>query len=148
MKVTPRSEEEIQSMNIMPEGVYPFEVTDASDMVSKSGNEMIMLTLAVYDGQNRKHVMKDFLLDAMAFKIRHFCEFTGILDRYNLGKVNAQDCYRKAGYAKVVVEAGRERPDGGEYPPRNAIKDYCARPEGKAAPEQDGAVPFNDDCPF
>ncbi len=130
MKVTPHSEEELQTMRLMPEGVYPFEVMDCLDMVSKNGNEMIKLILAVYDNDNRKHIINDFLLDAMAFKVRHFCEKVGIIDLYDMGQVAAKDCYAKSGYVKVGVDTGRENPNGGSYPPKNTIKDYCDKPNG------------------
>jgi len=150
MRVTPMSEQELQESNLIPEGIYPFDVTDAKETYSKKGNEMIRLTIVVYDSANRKHVLDDFLLDAMPFKVRHFCEYTGLIDRYNAGELSSGDCYKKSGWAKISIETGRPKPDGGEYPPRNSVKDYCEKPVDavrNGASGSNGTLPF-EDIPF
>ncbi len=147
MKFTPMSEKEIQALTVMPDGVYPFDVTDAKDCVSKAGNEQIKITLAVYDNANHKHVLYDYLLNgALPHKIRHFCEHTGLLSRYDAGELTAADCYQKSGWVKIGTESGKPNPNGGEYPARNVVRDYCEKPSTSAG-SADSKLPM-DDIPF
>lgn len=124
MRITPKTENEISQSNLLPEGVYHFEVTNASDKVSKSGNDMIELKLriALQDGSQR--VLTDYLLDAMSFKLRHFCVCAGLLEKYNAGQLLAYDCIGKTGMVHIIVQKGKEKPDGGFYPDKNSVRDY------------------------
>ena len=126
MRTEPKSEAEIQSMMLMPEGIYPFTVVEAKERVSKSGNEMIELKLEVIDGYNRPHFIFDYLLASMAFKLRHFCEYTGLLDKYDADNLQASDCVRKRGFVELKADKGPRVVDGREYAPKNSVKDYVA----------------------
>ena len=48
MKFTPMTEAEIVSASLLEAGEYPFEVLAASEEISKAGNEMIRVKLAVF----------------------------------------------------------------------------------------------------
>lgn len=129
MKFTPMSAEEIALAGLLEPGIYPFEVMAASEELSKNGNEMIKLKLAVFgtDGQ-QVHVF-DYLLEKLAYKIRHFCEHTGMLDKYEKGTLSELDCEGKAGYVQIVID-----PANGVYMPKNSVKDYVKSPD-KATPQ-------------
>lgn len=126
MKITPKSEEEIALENLIAEGNYPFTVSQSADLTSKQGNEMIGLVLHIHrpDGGIRK--VDDFLLDKMAFKLRHFCIETNLLDVYQQGKLSASDCEGKSGYVFIGVEPAKD-----SFPAKNKVKDY-GRPKPKA----------------
>jgi hypothetical protein len=163
MKFSPRSAEEIALDSLLPEGVYPFEVLDAIDTLSKAGNEMLKLKLVVFGDGSSPHVY-DYLLEKLAYKLRHFAETTGLLAEYEAGELTAQHCVNKEGYCKLAIE----RQDG--YEPRNTVKDYMVkekaaandplaavpaaaqpaprqRPRPQPAP-QPAAAGFDDDVPF
>jgi hypothetical protein len=130
MRVTPKSEDEVSGC-LMP-GVYQATVTSATDTTSKKNNEMIALELDVYHGDEIIK-MKDWLLDAMAQKMRHFCATAGLMIAYEQGAVAAADCRNKA----VHVRIGIKRDPTGQYPPQNTIQDYVEQTEDNS-PEPQG----------
>lgn len=160
MKFTPKSEDELAREALLPAGVYPFEVLSATDALSKSGNEMVKLKLGVFGPNGEQAHVYDYLLEKMAFKLRHFAEATGLLARYEQGELTAFACESQQGYAKIEIE------EQAGYAPRNVVKDYVKAPEAQpAAPSAgfaDGArarpAPtaktaeaaggFDDDIPF
>jgi hypothetical protein len=117
MQFKPKSEDDIKRESLAPVGEYDFEVTSAEDKVSKNQSEMIALKLNVYvDGKPRQ--MRDWLLESMAYKLRHFCGATGLLPKYEAGTLKAEDCVGRAGRLTVIIK------DDPQYGPQNSIKDY------------------------
>lgn len=151
MKFTPKSEEEIAAMGLISAGFYEFTVLDAEDMISKTGNDMIKLTLRVKDSNGIMHTLFDYLLEKMAFKLRHFCENSGLLSKYEAGELTAADCIDKKGIAEIIVQPGQEKHDGSKYPDKNAVKDYTkmnASMSKDPVPETSGHPAFDSEIPF
>lgn len=130
--------------SLLPKGTYDFEVFRAEDTVSKKGNDMIALGLRIYAPDGSTPFVSDWLLEAMAYKLRHFCETTGLIAKYDDGTLCAEDCLHAAGKVQIDIEKAK-----GNYGPKNVVKDYGAGPEsdemprGKAAAEDDDdQVPF------
>ena len=145
MKYEPIGEDE----GLLADGTYPFEVKTASDQYSKTGNEMIKVMLLV----NGETIVFDYLIEAMKFKLKHFCEAVGL--DYS-GNLEASDCEGKCGRVKIVIKE-----DG--FGKKNEVKDYIpastdeimARPKeekakaGKAAKASKPKADDEDDsCPF
>lgn len=105
MKFAPKTKDEIAQDGLLPKGNYPFEVVGAEDTQSKkSGKDMIALNLRFFGTDGRPLFVKDYLLEAMAAKLRGFCEEVGVLDKYEAGTLCAEDCEGKAGYATLKIE--------------------------------------------
>jgi hypothetical protein len=134
MRFEPKSADEIAMDSLLPEGVYPFEVMQATDKISQAGNEMIELKLVVFGDESTPHVF-DYLLEKLAYKLRHFAETTGLLAAYEAGELTAEMCLNKEGYCKLAVEkkAG--------YDPRNTVKDYVVKDKTAATQDPLTAVP-------
>ena len=151
MRFNPKSEEELQAMTLIDPGVYNFEVVAAKDRTSKSGNEMIELQLKLWDMQGHEKIVYDYLLEAMSFKLRHFAECTGLLDKYQAGELQALDCSGRQGKVEIVVQQGQKKPEGGYYPDKNSVKDYV-KPNGEepksATPANAEEDLFGDSIPF
>lgn len=150
MKITPKTDAELQAANLLPEGKYPFEISGAVDAVSKSsGLPMIKLTVRAFDERNGIHLMSDYLpsSEKAAFKIKNVCKACGLLEQYEAGDVEPDMFIGKTGYLNIIVE------DNPQYGPQNKIKDYIVSDEpfktnkaankGKVAEELEG-----DDIPF
>jgi hypothetical protein len=158
------TEDELIQSSLLPVGVYPFDVMTAEDKISKTGNEMIELKLNVF-GENQEAHVFDYLLEKMAFKLRHFAEATGLIGEYERGELEALSCLNKSGYAKIGIDKGN-----GNFPPKNTVVDYL-KPETpvtkngllealnqtvpKPAPSRSASKPeptneksFDDDIPF
>lgn len=150
MKFKPLSDKEIAEMNLWPEGVYGFEILAATDEVSKSGNEMIKVKLAVFNNDGRQTVLFDYLLESMAFKLKHVAKVTGNLDKYEAGVLLAADLVGKSGNLKLKIQKDKT----GQYPDKNVVADYVTNevagdpqapiPAGKS----NGADIVEDNIPF
>lgn len=130
MKFKPQSEQELQSMSLIDPGLYSFEVAEAQDKLSKKGSEMIELKLKVWDSNGVERVVFDYLLEAMSYKLRHFAECAGILDKYEAGQLIAADCLNRRGKVELIIQEGKPKPEGGYYDNKNSVKDYV-KIEGK-----------------
>ena len=117
MKFTPMTEAEIVSASLLEAGEYPFEVLAASEEISKAGNEMIRVKLAVFGPNGQQAHVYDYLMEKMAFKLRHFCETTGLIAKYEAGTLGELDCAGKTGRVKLAVE-----PANGKYDAKNVVK--------------------------
>jgi hypothetical protein len=117
MKFTPKTDEQLSSENLLPEGIYPFEVAEASNQTSKAGNPMIKLKLLVYH-EDSPRVIFDYIMEKMPFKLKHFCKVTDQLQRYNAGTLEAHDCAGKTGSVKIAIE------EATGYPSKNVVQDY------------------------
>jgi hypothetical protein len=139
MRFTPKTEQEIQQALLLPDGEYDFEVISALDKQSKSGNDMIELKLRVFHEQSERFIT-DYLMEAMAFKLRHFCGAAGLMDEYESGALAAGMCVGKAGRVKLIIQKDKT----GAYPDKNSVRDYVtedlvSKPKGSAARASNGA---------
>jgi|SRR6185503_2271199 len=132
MRFTPKTEQEIQTMALVEPGEYSFQVIEALDQVAKSGNEMIKLKMKIWDNMGRERLIFDYVLEAMAFKLRHFCDATGLTEKYESGELRASDCPGRAGKLELGLEESKPNPNGGMYAPKNMVKDYI-KSEGTTA---------------
>lgn len=134
MKFTPKTEKEIAEENLWQPGEYSFEVLEAADKTSKSGNEMIELKLKVYADDGGYIFLNDYLLESMAYKLRHAADACGILEQYNAGSLVAADFAGKAGRVKLVIQKSKDP----QYSDKNAVKDYV-----KSSAETKASAPVN-----
>ena len=65
-----------------------------------------------------------------AFKLRHFCVATGLIDKYEAGDITAHDLDGREGFVQIKIE-----PAKGDFAAKNVVKDY-GRPEAKAGSEE------------
>ena len=121
MRFQPKTEHEIAMANIWPDGDYDFSCVEANDRISKKGSEMIEVKLRVFSSNGNESVVFDFLLEAMAHKLRHFCESTGLLSVYDRGDLTASDCIGRNGICRLGSETG------GKYRPKNVVTDYIVK---------------------
>lgn len=136
MQFTPRTEEECDTRTLLPNGEYDATVLEASDEKSKaSGNDQIHLLLLVKADDGQQNRVHDYLLEAMAGKLRHFCAAAGLMSEYEAGTLTAADCSGQDVRVRLGVEKGK---DG--YADKNAVKDYLSR-NGHAAKPAPAASP-------
>lgn len=151
------TEADLSKPTLLEEGVYPFEVLGASEEISKAGNEMIKIKINVRGEKGQSAHIYDYLMEKMAFKLRHFCEATGLLAKYEAGTLSELDCEGKQGWVKIKIE-----PANGKYDAKNSVADYVkpmsaptAEIPRKLTPEEfnqkhgiDTSIPLDDDIPW
>lgn len=128
MRITPKTEDEIKSGYLMPEGEYPFVISAAEDTLSKSGNEMIKMTVRVYKPDGSFNLVTDYLLESMQFKLRHACEACGLLKQYESGQLLGNDFVGKQGMLKLSIRKSEE------YGDQNQVKDYIVQKDADKKP--------------
>jgi hypothetical protein len=141
MRFTPVSEAE--AINLLPEGVYDFVVKVAEEKISKKGHPMIKVTLSIYDNKGVEKLITDYLMEAMMFKLIHFCQTTGLYDKFQEGNLEATDLLGATGKVKIRIEED----ETGMYDPKNAVRDYV-KPGKEPAPKQEEVAIVDDEIPF
>lgn len=158
MKFPPKTRQELAEQFLIPKGTYDALVESAEEKVSKAGNDMIELTLRVYNGE-QEVLIKDWILPE-TLKLFNFCESAGLMDTYNAGELTGRSCQQANVAVRVDIEDAK-----GDYPPKNKIAGYVKRQlASSAAPASNGgtiqgadrnqfaraqaAAPPGDDIPF
>ncbi len=137
----PRSEEEVRNAVLVPAGRYQFVVLKAVERVSKkTGQPLIELILDIIDSTGYPRRVYDYLTlsPKMAYKIRHFCMATGLMERYDTGALSATDCVGRTGIVDVEIQKTKEP----NFPDRNSVKDYIVT---ESNPPATNDPEFNDD---
>ncbi len=134
MQFQSKTDEQIQRESLIPPGEYDFQIAKAEDKKSKtSGADMIAMELSVYVG-DKERVCRDWLMESMAFKLRHFCYSVGLGAKYEAGTFTAADCEGRGGKVKIIVK------DSPEYGPQNSVKDYIV-PDANASKDVQAPTP-------
>ncbi|QGH73422.1 MAG: protein of unknown function DUF669 [Podoviridae sp. cty5g4] len=123
MNFRPMKDDEVSNSYVTilaPAGEYDFVVKKAVDSVSKSGNEMIKLEIEIHPIEGKIKVY-DYLLEAMSFKLKHFCDAVGLTKEYESGSITAAMCSGRAGRCLIDIEVDKT----GTYHDKNVVKDYC-----------------------
>lgn len=151
MQFKPRTEKEIQEENLRPAGIYSFEITDAVEAKSKSGNDMIKLTVRLYNAQGDDcGVLSDYLLESLAYKLRHAAVACGLEEKYLGGTLAAEDFVHKMGDLKLTIRKDKT----GQYPDQNSIQDYVVKKDETVSNEPPVGHPasastfIGDEVPF
>jgi hypothetical protein len=126
MQFQSKTEQQIQEENLIPVGDYDFTVQKAEEKKSKAGNDMIVIDMDIYVG-DKARPFKDYLMESMAYKLRHFCYAVGLGAKYDAGTLTAQDCIGKSGKVKMAQK------QNGDYGLQNNVKDYIVG-EAKSEP--------------
>tara|TARA_R110002051_G_scaffold140467_1_gene213492 strand:+ start:211 stop:618 length:408 start_codon:yes stop_codon:yes gene_type:complete len=119
---------------LLPEAKYSFEVSKAEQKTSKAGNDMIEITLHVYDGKGGAKVfVYDWLTSAFKKKVVDFCRCVGLTDLADGGELTAMRCVQRTGEVHLI----QEEYDGKK---RNKVDRYDYETPQK--------LPAGDDIPF
>jgi len=131
MQFKPKTEKEIATDGLLEKGEYDAEVMSAIEGVSKKGNPMMTVKMRVFRPNGGEAHIFDYLLETVAYKLRHFAFAIGLGSQYEAGALDAEDCVRRS--CVVVVGIDDKNKD---FPPKNVIKDYVVEEEEKASSEQ------------
>lgn len=146
MNFQPKEEKDLKTFDPLPAADYDFDILNAEDTISKSGNPMIKINIGLYvDGKVKNRVF-DYLLPSMEAKLRHFCDTVGLLSQYQNGTLESADCIGRSGKARIAIDPAKNG-----YEAKNIVKDYVCRPAKPLASSQadqnnnevgEGDIPF------
>lgn len=138
------SAEEDKMRNLLPKGEYPFHIKDIEVKPSKNGiNKMLVVTLNVLNNEGRQFIVTDWVMldmENMEWKLRHFADTCGLLDRYDQGILEERDFIGKHGVAKIIIT---DYEKDGEMLKSNKVADYIQ--PGKTKGNLKAANDFIDD---
>lgn len=131
MRFTPKSEAELSSDALWPVAEYDFEVSSAEEAQSKAGNDMVKLTLYVFNDKGDKRTVFDYLVSSekAIFKVRQFAASVGLLAEYEAGELNAYDMQGRTGRLRL---GWKEDPG---YQAQNTVSFYLPAKDTIANPE-------------
>ncbi len=123
MRVTPVTKEDADKgggVEPFRAGDYDFIIHMAEERLSKAGNEMLALTLHVFNRDNEKRTVFDYILstESAQWKARHLMESIGLAKRYDQGIIEPREIEGKPGRCKLRFE------QAGDYPAKNSVVDY------------------------
>ncbi len=148
MRFTPKTEKEIQEANLIPVGIYPFEIVTAIDTQSNARNDMIKLGIKLWDIEGNERHVYDYLLEVMEYKLRHCAYACGLGDKYESGVLAAADFEGRTGSLKLGIKKDKT----GQYPDQNNVSDYIVKDNHEnQAPKHDSrpvSAILNDEIPF
>lgn len=127
-----REESEIKTFELLDPGIYDFKVYEAKSKISRSGNEMIELKLKIINENKQEIIILDYLLFSsnMSWKLRHFADAIGLTKEYEKKEFHERLCLNKCGKADIIIQHGSDRPNGGYYSDKNAVRDYVMTDKG------------------
>lgn len=94
-------------------GTYDFEIHDASEELSKAGNDQIKLTVWVFDTQGERKTCFDYLgaTEKVQWKTRQFCQSVGLIAQYESGELDVNDIVERTGKLKLGIQKSPEYGD-------------------------------------
>lgn len=146
MDFTPLNDQELRELNLYPEGRYRFRVMRTEQKRSKAGSDYFNLRMNInINGKDRTLFDMLFFEGKMMFKTKHFCEITGMLDKYEKGKLMPFECDGKEGWLDLTQRVNQQT---GEL--QNSVKDYVTDEEEAQIPPIQGQADnfFNDEIKF
>lgn len=150
MKFTPMSEAaartQASAFGLWPRGIYDFEVSEAKDRISASGNPMIELNVTVYNKEGHTRKVYDYLIDSekTGYKVRHFASSVGMTKEYESGELDASALVGKAGKLQLYIKKDKK----GAYPDKNAVSDYVPVVPGAPLIASSAPEDMDDEIPF
>jgi len=113
MKFTPLSDEKLNKP-LYEDGAYKFVVENAIEKISKSGNEMIEISMRIQDSNKMPINVKDYLLsmDGAIWKLSGFCKAIRREGWYKEGSLEAAKLIGARGEAIFENKSGD---DGKKY---------------------------------
>lgn len=148
MRFDPKTDEELSSGSVWPDGTYDFEVSNAEETTSKAGNDMVKLTIFIFNAAGARWTIFDYLVGSpkAVFKVKQFAEAVGLRDAYDRGELDAVDMIGKTGQCKVVTiksDGFADKNGIGSYlKARGSVSRPAAQRQKVAAGDLDDEIPF------
>lgn len=151
MQYTPKSEKQIIEENLWPVGIYGFEINESVEKQSKtSGKDMFALKITLSNDEGRTKIIDDYLLEAIAYKLRHCAVACGLENEYDTVSLKDYMFTGKTGLLKLGIQKNKT----GQYPDKNVISDYITEKDAPPASPRTPKVladtkdDFDDEIPF
>ena len=155
MRFTPLTEAEAlqQESGLWPDDFYDFEVAEATEEVSRNGNEMLHLKVWIFNKDGGRKMLHDYLVATAPWKIQQFAASCGLERAAETGTLMEGECVGRTG----MCEVGIEKSD--QYGDKNKIRKWLrqakkSKPAPAAVRPADNRVKrpagddLNDDIPF
>lgn len=99
MKFTPETDEQIELSKLIKEGRYRAKIFEARDkdsdgnpLKTKKGAEKFDITLKLFIEDENIKFFDTNITPAYKKLLKHFCDASGLEEKYNQGNLTCQDC--------------------------------------------------------
>jgi len=119
-----------ETTQCLPAGEYYATVARAVEATSKAGNDMIVVSFAVYPPNGEVVEIKEYIVfPATGYKLKRLAQAIGKLDAFATGEFNASDYLGESLTVELTVQESEKFGD------QNKIKSFSAKlPGGKSSP--------------
>jgi len=111
-----------QSNDLLPGGVYEFEVVGASESISTNGNDMLVLKIKI-EAKGLVITITDWIIAKQLKKLRKAAQSCGLGELFDSGEIPAESFMGRRGKAKIVVDRAANQ----NYRDRNIVEAYLGR---------------------
>jgi hypothetical protein len=108
--------------NLLPDGLFAFEVKDAVEKTSRANNDMMVLKLRV-GPDDKPALITDYIVSTNIRKVRSVAKACGLLELFDTGEILPENFIGCRGLLKLEVE----RSTNPNYPDRNVVTRYIAK---------------------
>lgn len=133
MRFQPKTDAEVEAeatkFSPWPNGTYDFEIAEAVDKTSAAGNDMLALTLNVFNAEGERRIIYDYLLEKIPQKLKHAAEACGLHSQYLLGELDKHDFHGKTGRLKLGIQ-----PEKDGFAAKNVVRDYITAKASASVP--------------
>lgn len=147
---------------LLDDGEYDGVIEKCELKQSASGNQMLDLTISVFDKNGKANPVRDFLVftPKMMWKVIHCADSAGLLKEYEEKKLsehmlvgmNVKVLLKQQQGNVIPHDKLKGKPYGTLYPNKNVVEDYLKRTgttaSQKAPVNTASPAPFDDDIPF
>ena len=131
MRFEPKTAAEINASKMkLKEGPANFEIIKAEDTFSKHGNEMIKLTLRVWDCEGKWAQIFDYLVSNVPWKMLQFLNSISRPEIYETGVIDVESLLGASGGCVIKIQ----RDNSGVYGDRLVIAAY--QEKARAEPQE------------
>jgi hypothetical protein len=122
MRLTPQSE------GVWEDGIYDYEIKDASEETSRAGNDMIKLEVWIFNQAGNRKLLFEYLVasEKAVWKVREFAASSDLLTQYDTGTLMASEIVGRTG----MCEVGTQRDD---YGVKNVVRRWMMKDKPKAS---------------
>lgn len=123
MKFTPKTEEELKKeMVALVKGMADFEIEQVSEEKSSNGNDMLKVTLKVWDQEGTEGKIWDYITTTAQWKLKQLLDAVGQGDKYETGEIHTHELEGKTGKLKIRIQKAT-----GEYGEKPAVAEYVKK---------------------
>jgi len=122
-------ESKASKFSLFQNGVYPFEIIEATRGQSSKGNDMITIKFNAFDKEGNTRHVYDYMVLNLDWKCKPFFSYYNLGDKYKLPNFDCSELIGKTGYFDLIIEKSTDP----KYKDKNKVAKFLFDYSGSAA---------------